>query len=81
MRPDVQMEMGEEDGEHEECRDGGSGGERGTVVRVYEEYWWHEDHSKWMPELGQAHAAFELGRQWGLEWAACMEKFFDFKSA
>jgi hypothetical protein len=72
------MEIDKEHGEHEEPRDG-FGGERGTVVG--EEYWRREDRSKWTPELGWAHTAFELGRGWGMEWSVCVGKFFDFKSA
>ncbi|KAJ7875003.1 hypothetical protein B0H14DRAFT_2569033 [Mycena olivaceomarginata] len=73
---DVRMEIDEEHGEHKEPRDGFDG-ERGTVVG--EEYWRREDRSKWTLELGWAHAAFELGRGWGMEWSVCVGEFFDFK--
>ncbi|KAJ7772153.1 hypothetical protein B0H14DRAFT_3164805 [Mycena olivaceomarginata] len=46
--------------------DGGSDGGRGGI---HDEYWRREDRADWSEELGRAHAAFERGRNWGLEWA------------
>jgi hypothetical protein len=58
------------------------GGERDAAVsRMDNACWRREDRSKWTPELGRAHASFELGKGWGLEWGVCMWKFFDFESA
>ncbi|KAJ7865937.1 hypothetical protein B0H13DRAFT_1530446, partial [Mycena leptocephala] len=38
------------------------------------------DHPQiWTEELGQAHTALELGRGWGVGWAKCVGKFFDFE--
>ncbi|KAJ7058603.1 hypothetical protein C8F01DRAFT_1304260 [Mycena amicta] len=43
--------------------------------------WQRDDHAEWTSELGRAHAAFEVGRGWGGEWATCVQKFFDFEGA
>ncbi|KAJ7747607.1 hypothetical protein B0H14DRAFT_3604655 [Mycena olivaceomarginata] len=62
-------------GERENRGDGACG-----AVGPHDELWQHDDHADWTPELTRAHAAFETGREWGGEWAACVQKFFDFKA-
>ncbi|KAJ7048760.1 hypothetical protein C8F01DRAFT_1379496 [Mycena amicta] len=43
--------------------------------------WQRDDRAEWTSELGRAHAAFEVGRGWGGEWATCVQKFLDFEGA
>ncbi|KAJ7306866.1 hypothetical protein DFH08DRAFT_975891 [Mycena albidolilacea] len=54
-----------------------NGAEAGA--QMYDEYWSRDDQGMWTEELARAHAAFEQGREWGLEWAVCVQKFFDFE--
>ncbi|KAJ7432016.1 hypothetical protein B0H11DRAFT_1663070, partial [Mycena galericulata] len=35
----------------------------------------------WPEELSRAHRAFERGRDWGVDWATCVDQFFDFEAA
>jgi hypothetical protein len=75
---DIQMGM-ERQGSNKE-RGENDGGETGAIVGMYDKYWGWADCSKWTPELGWAHTAFEMGRGWGLNWAMCAAKYFDFES-
>ncbi|KAF8209772.1 hypothetical protein K438DRAFT_2058686 [Mycena galopus ATCC 62051] len=59
---------------------GAAGGEKGDAV-MDDAIWRREDREDWTAELGNAHAAFERGRHWGLEWAMCVKGFFDFENA
>ncbi|KAJ7310819.1 hypothetical protein DFH08DRAFT_974219 [Mycena albidolilacea] len=56
------------------------GGERGHIGS-YDKRWQCDDCAVWTTELGKAHTAFERGRTWGMEWATCVQKFFDFEGA
>src|SRR4051812_598423 len=70
------------DGNSNDGDDGhGDGGSDSGRSRIHDEYWRREDRADWSEELGRAHAAFERGRSWGLEWAVCVQRFFDFESA
>ncbi|KAJ7803804.1 hypothetical protein B0H14DRAFT_3486976 [Mycena olivaceomarginata] len=57
--------------------------EDGEVERQaeYDEYWHRDDRAEWTDELGRAHATFERGRGWGLQWALCVQKFLEFEAA
>jgi hypothetical protein len=74
---------GEEHPEHrpegEERQEEGEGGRKD--VETYNEHWQRDDCAEWTVELGRAHAAFEVGRAGGVEWAVCVQKFFDFEGA
>jgi hypothetical protein len=75
---------GEEHPEHrpegeERQEEEGEGGRKD--VETYDEHWQRDDRAEWTVELGRAHAAFEVGRAWGVEWAVCVQKFFDFEGA
>jgi hypothetical protein len=48
---------------------------------LYDKEWQHNDRAEWTDELGRAHVAFEVGRTWGLPWATCVHRFFDFEGA
>ncbi|KAF8174208.1 hypothetical protein K438DRAFT_1849717 [Mycena galopus ATCC 62051] len=80
-------------GEIEE-RDGGEGGVRndgveqengangaGETVGSSDELWRRDNHADWTAEIASTHAAFETGREWGVEWAGCVQKFFNFEAA
>ncbi|KAJ6489341.1 hypothetical protein C8R47DRAFT_1274511 [Mycena vitilis] len=43
--------------------------------------WVRKDRAKWTEEMKRAHKAFERGKAWGLEWAVCVDSFFDFEGA
>ncbi|KAJ6451146.1 hypothetical protein C8R45DRAFT_1113690 [Mycena sanguinolenta] len=66
---------------------GASGGGEDETDRVrilqgrIDELWSRGDRRRWTKELGHAHAAFERGRGWGIEWARCVAAFFDFEAA
>ncbi|KAJ6478370.1 hypothetical protein C8R45DRAFT_833281 [Mycena sanguinolenta] len=68
------------DGEEDETRggDGGLGPEEGP--EPYDVHWQRDDRLRWTAELSCAHIAFEKGRRWGVEWAVCVSKFFDFEA-
>jgi hypothetical protein len=58
---------GEEHPEHhpegeERQEEEGEGGRKD--VEMYNEHWQRDDRAEWTVELGQAHAAFEVGRAW-----------------
>ncbi|KAJ7740332.1 hypothetical protein B0H16DRAFT_1758051 [Mycena metata] len=58
------------------------GGEEADVAAQIERLWVRKDGAKWTGELRRAHRAFERGRAWGgIEWAACVDIFFDFEAA
>ncbi|KAJ7302606.1 hypothetical protein DFH08DRAFT_977732 [Mycena albidolilacea] len=64
--------------------DGGQDGEgqRGEKdVKMYDEHCQRDNRAEWTVKLGRAHAAFEVGRSWGVEWAGCVQRFFDFEGA
>ncbi|KAJ7070289.1 hypothetical protein B0H15DRAFT_957802 [Mycena belliarum] len=46
-----------------------------------EEAWQRDDRADWTPELARAHAAFARGKDWGISWAECVGRFFDFEAA
>ncbi|KAJ7871161.1 hypothetical protein B0H14DRAFT_2345437 [Mycena olivaceomarginata] len=48
---------------------------------MWDAEWQRDDRANWTPELGWAHAAFEVGRRWGVEWATCVQRFFSFEAA
>ncbi|KAJ7828220.1 hypothetical protein B0H14DRAFT_3466418 [Mycena olivaceomarginata] len=50
-------------------------------LEVYDKEWQRDDRAEWTDELGRAHAAFEIGRTWGPQWATCVQRFFDFEGA
>ncbi|KAJ7820735.1 hypothetical protein B0H14DRAFT_2371894 [Mycena olivaceomarginata] len=54
---------------------------RQQSVEPYDEHWQRDDCANWTPELERAHLGFEIGRKWGLEWAVCVQKFYDFEAA
>ncbi|KAJ6574045.1 hypothetical protein B0H19DRAFT_1123562 [Mycena capillaripes] len=60
--------------------DEGRGGS-GQVNHEYDKYWQRDDREQWTEELVRAHATFEQGRDWGMDWAKCVGKFFDLESA
>ncbi|KAJ7876649.1 hypothetical protein B0H13DRAFT_1893562 [Mycena leptocephala] len=65
---------GEREGnDNEDCETGGG--------HLHDELWQRNDRAEWTAELGRAHAAFERGRGWGLDWAVCVQKFYDFEAA
>ncbi|KAJ7900559.1 hypothetical protein B0H14DRAFT_3752785 [Mycena olivaceomarginata] len=66
---------GELGGERENRGDGAHG-----AIGPHDELWRRDDRADWTPELACAHAAFETGREWGGEWVACVQKFFDFEA-
>ncbi|KAJ7790076.1 hypothetical protein B0H14DRAFT_2396758 [Mycena olivaceomarginata] len=68
----IDPDSNEEPAEHSRT-EGRVGGE------IYDKIWQRDDHSEWTLELGRAHAAFEVGRSWGEEWAMCVRRFFDFE--
>jgi hypothetical protein len=56
--------------------------ERGRrPVEIYDQRWQRDDRAEWTEELSRAHVAFEIGREWGMQWAMCVEKFFNFEAA
>ncbi|KAF7373976.1 hypothetical protein MSAN_00610300 [Mycena sanguinolenta] len=55
------------------CADGGA-------ASAYDDLWQCGDRAEWTDELRNAHAAFALGKEWGPEWAGCVQKYFDFES-
>jgi hypothetical protein len=59
----------------------GEEGAQGEGARLYDEEWRCDDCTDWTKELGRAHAVFEVGRSWGVDWARCVQKFFDVESA
>ncbi|KAJ7936583.1 hypothetical protein B0H13DRAFT_1853319 [Mycena leptocephala] len=65
---------GEREGnDNEDCETGGG--------HLHDELWQRNDRAEWTAELGRAHPAFERGRGWGLDWAVCVQKFYDFEAA
>jgi hypothetical protein len=42
--------------------------------------WQRKDVKKWTEELSRAHRAFKRGKEWGIEWASLVDKFFDFEA-
>ncbi|KAJ7714225.1 hypothetical protein B0H14DRAFT_3635393 [Mycena olivaceomarginata] len=40
----------------------------GVPKETYDAEWQRDDRADWTKELGRAHAAFEVGRSWGVEW-------------
>ncbi|KAJ7161947.1 hypothetical protein C8R43DRAFT_1123657 [Mycena crocata] len=52
----------------------------GEIARSIARCWMTKDRRKWSRELTAAHAAFERGRGWGIEWASCVERFYGFES-
>ncbi|KAJ7800792.1 hypothetical protein B0H14DRAFT_2615899 [Mycena olivaceomarginata] len=70
----IDPDSNEEPAEHSRAEERvGGGGE------IYDKIWQRDDRSEWTLELGHAHAAFEVGRGWGEEWAMCVRRFFDFE--
>ncbi|KAJ7888647.1 hypothetical protein B0H14DRAFT_3714875 [Mycena olivaceomarginata] len=65
----------------EDGRQDGEGQRGEKEVETYDEHWQRADRAEWTVELGRAHAAFEVGRSWGVEWAGCVQRFFDFEGA
>ncbi|KAJ7289820.1 hypothetical protein C8J57DRAFT_1494238 [Mycena rebaudengoi] len=41
--------------------------------------WKRRDRADWSPELTRAHAGFERGKSWGIEWATCVKEFYNFE--
>ncbi|KAJ7170329.1 hypothetical protein C8R43DRAFT_944844 [Mycena crocata] len=60
---------------------GDDGGDGEEPIDEVERCWHRKDRSKWSAELSRAHAAFERGRAWGMDWATCVENFVDFEAA
>ncbi|KAJ7017499.1 hypothetical protein C8F04DRAFT_1279277 [Mycena alexandri] len=60
---------------------GGDGGNEDGVDAVIERLWNRKDRKKWTEEMTNAHRAFERGKSWGVEWAGCVDRFFDFEAA
>jgi hypothetical protein len=79
------MRSEEERRRGEETDDASNGGEGGDDVdedaAECDQYWQRYDRTEWTEELGRAHTALELGRGWGVGWAKCVGKFFDFEGA
>jgi hypothetical protein len=69
------------DGPDEEGQNKEDAGAEGVAVVMYDEEWRRHDRADWTQQLGRAHVAFEVGRSWGVDWARCVQKFFDFESA
>ncbi|KAJ7897381.1 hypothetical protein B0H13DRAFT_2337915 [Mycena leptocephala] len=73
----------------EDDEGGGNGGEGGEgdeeggadAQEMTDRLWNRRDRKKWTPELSNAHKAFERGRDWGIAWAGCVDKFMDFEAA
>ncbi|KAJ7117955.1 hypothetical protein C8R43DRAFT_960459 [Mycena crocata] len=61
--------------------DGDGDGDGEERLSEVERCWRRQDRAKWSPELTRAHAGFERGREWGLDWASCVENFMDFEAA
>jgi hypothetical protein len=82
-----EREEGDEGDEGDEGEEGDRRNDRGEpensdtgvggTVRPYDELWRRNDRTDWTPELARTHTAFETGREWGGEWAGCVQKFFD----
>jgi hypothetical protein len=64
-------------------REGGGGGDGGevNVEEVIDRLWNRGDRRKWMAEMTSVHRAFERGGEWGVVWAACLDKYLDFEAA
>jgi hypothetical protein len=56
-------------------------GEGDAVAAEIERLWQRPDGGKWTAELKRAHTAFERGKGWGIEWAACVDRFYNFEAA
>ncbi|KAJ7099209.1 hypothetical protein C8R44DRAFT_747893 [Mycena epipterygia] len=73
------------DGAGNSTGDGGAGSagddEGNATQRVVDECWNRKDRKKWTEELERAHKGRERSKGWGIEWAGCVEKFFDFEAA
>jgi hypothetical protein len=61
--------------------DHGDEDEEPDMQEVTDHLWNRRDRKKWTPELSNAHKAFERGRDWGMTWASCVDKFLDFEAA
>ncbi|KAJ7194375.1 hypothetical protein B0H12DRAFT_1082447 [Mycena haematopus] len=66
---------GDGEGGGGEGEDGAGEGEGGATL--IERLWKRRDRSKWTEELKRAHVAFERGKGWGIEWAACVARLPD----
>ncbi|KAJ7687207.1 hypothetical protein B0H14DRAFT_899964 [Mycena olivaceomarginata] len=53
----------------------------GEAIGPYDELWRRDDRADWTPELARAHAAFATGKEWGVEWGGCVQKFYNFEAA
>ncbi|KAF8130895.1 hypothetical protein K438DRAFT_1999254 [Mycena galopus ATCC 62051] len=71
--PEVDLDALRNEGEEE-------GAQNGVPQNAHDEYWQRDDRQSWTDELGRAHAAFERGRAWGLEWAKCVANYLDFEA-
>ncbi|KAJ7902359.1 hypothetical protein B0H13DRAFT_1882605 [Mycena leptocephala] len=61
--------------------EGGADGGQAMVQATIERCWQRKDRPKWSEELARAHGAFERIKEWGgIEWAGCVERFYDFES-
>jgi hypothetical protein len=72
---------GRANGEENIDQGGGEEPNDGVPMEMYDEEWQRDDRADWSKELGRAHAVFEVGRSWGVEWAKCVQNFFNFESA
>ncbi|KAJ7446790.1 hypothetical protein FB451DRAFT_1412199 [Mycena latifolia] len=69
-------------GREGECEgEGGEDGEPDEVQAAVDRCWKRKDRAKWTDELVRAHRAFERGKEWGIECAGCVDKFFNFEAA
>ncbi|KAJ7740185.1 hypothetical protein DFH07DRAFT_965369 [Mycena maculata] len=57
------------------------GSEEERLAARIDKIWQRDDRAEWPAELARAHAAFERGKGWGIEWASCVDSFFAFEAA
>jgi hypothetical protein len=56
-------------------------GKEDSVRAQVNKLWQQKDAGKWSAEILCAHKVFEHRKEWGIEWASLVNKFFDFEAA